>query len=145
MNFEHYRLAEMLGRKSVFAIDTGTWILRNNTIPIVINYKGSSAGSWLGVASDVITFYHGATFAAKAADATDWTNGQIDCTAAANDTYGELMIINAAFFVEKEKEPDFDRQVQLLDEKYCQEVTFKYVGPLPPFNFVNISINTEDY
>ncbi|PKL50080.1 MAG: gas vesicle synthesis GvpLGvpF [Planctomycetes bacterium HGW-Planctomycetes-1] len=62
-----------------------------------------------------------------------------------NDTYGELMIINAAFFVEKEKEPDFDQQVQILDEKYSQEVTFNYVGPLPPFNFVNISINTEDY
>lgn len=62
-----------------------------------------------------------------------------------NDTYGELMIVNAAFFVEKAKEADFDQQVRLLDEKYGKEVTFKYVGPLPPFNFVNISINTEDY
>lgn len=62
-----------------------------------------------------------------------------------NDTYGELMIINAAFFVEKAKEADFDQQVQLLDDKYSEKATFKYVGPLPPFNFVNISINTEDY
>jgi hypothetical protein len=62
-----------------------------------------------------------------------------------NDTYGELMIINAAFFVEKAKEADFDQQVQLLDEAYGEKATFKYVGPLPPFNFVNISINTEDY
>jgi len=62
-----------------------------------------------------------------------------------NDTYGELMIINAAFFVEKEKEADFDQQVQQLGDKYSEKVTFKYVGPLPPFNFVNISINTEDY
>jgi hypothetical protein len=62
-----------------------------------------------------------------------------------NDTYGELMIINAAFFVEKEKEADFDRQVQQLGDKYSDKVTFKYVGPLPPFNFVNITINTEDY
>ena len=62
-----------------------------------------------------------------------------------NDTYGELMIINAAFFVEKGKEADFDQQVQQLGGKYSQKVTLKYVGPLPPFNFVNISINTEDY
>jgi len=62
-----------------------------------------------------------------------------------NDTYGELMIVNAAFFVEKAKEADFDQHVRLLDEKYDGNVTFKYVGPLPPFNFVNISINTEDY
>jgi len=62
-----------------------------------------------------------------------------------NDTYGELMIVNAAFFVEKEKEADFDQQVQQLDDKYGEKVTFRYVGPLPPFNFVNIMINTEDY
>jgi hypothetical protein len=62
-----------------------------------------------------------------------------------NDTYGELMIINAAFFVEKEKEADFDQQVHQLGDKYSEKVTFKYVGPLPPFNFVNIRINTEDY
>jgi hypothetical protein len=62
-----------------------------------------------------------------------------------NDTYGELMVINAAFFVEKKKEADFDRQVQMLDDKYSEKVTFKYVGSLPPFNFVNIRINTEDY
>jgi hypothetical protein len=62
-----------------------------------------------------------------------------------NDTYGELMIINAAFFVEKEKEADFDQQVQQLGDKYSEKVTLKYVGPLPPFNFVNITINTEDY
>ncbi len=62
-----------------------------------------------------------------------------------NDTYGNMMIINAAFFVEKAKEKDFDEQIRLLDEKYGKRVTFKYVGPLPPFNFVNISINTEDY
>jgi len=62
-----------------------------------------------------------------------------------NDTYGELMIINAAFFVEKEKETDFDQQVQQLGDKYSEKVTFKYVGPLPPFNFVNLVIETGKY
>jgi len=62
-----------------------------------------------------------------------------------NDTYGEMMIVNAAFFVEGQKEADFDQQVKQLDDKYSEKVIFKYVGPLPPFNFVNIAINTEDY
>jgi len=62
-----------------------------------------------------------------------------------NNPYGELMIINAAFLVEKEKEAEFDRQVQELVNKYGEKGNFKYVGPLPPFNFVNITINTEDY
>jgi len=62
-----------------------------------------------------------------------------------NDTYGELMIINAAFFVEKSKEDDFDRQVYELGDRYGERTRFKYVGPLPPFNFVNIVIETEKY
>jgi hypothetical protein len=55
------------------------------------------------------------------------------------------MIVNAAFFVERKREADFDRQVQILDDKYAGKVIFRYVGPLPPFNFVSIRIDTEDY
>ncbi|MBU1260418.1 GvpL/GvpF family gas vesicle protein [bacterium] len=62
-----------------------------------------------------------------------------------NNPYGELMIINAAFLVEKEKEADFDRQVQELSNKYGEKVNFKYVGLLPPFNFVNLVIETGKY
>ena len=35
-----------------------------------------------------------------------------------NSTYGELMIVNAAFFVPKCRETDFDRSVQELGAKY---------------------------
>ncbi len=62
-----------------------------------------------------------------------------------NDTYGELMIVNAAFFVERKREAEFDRQVQMLDNKYAGKVIFRYVGSLPPFNFVSIRIDTGDY
>jgi len=62
-----------------------------------------------------------------------------------NDPYGELMIINAAFLVEKEKEAEFDNQVQALGDKYDEEVKFKFVGSLPPFNFVNLVIETGKY
>jgi len=63
----------------------------------------------------------------------------------ANDTYGELMIINAAFLVHKEKEPEFDCDVEGLVDKYDEKMRFKYVGTLPPFNFVNLVIDTEKY
>jgi hypothetical protein len=62
-----------------------------------------------------------------------------------NNTYGERMIINAAFLIEKERETEFDEKVQELSERYGEKIKFKYVGTLPPFNFVNIEINTEDY
>ncbi len=32
-----------------------------------------------------------------------------------------------------------------IKDKYGDKITFKYVGTLPPFNFVNIEINTGDY
>ncbi|MBA4391859.1 MAG: gas vesicle synthesis GvpLGvpF [Syntrophus sp. (in: bacteria)] len=60
-----------------------------------------------------------------------------------NNTYGELMIINAAFLVTKEKEKDFDVEVQGLADRFGDKVRFKYVGTLPPFNFVNLVISME--
>lgn len=58
-----------------------------------------------------------------------------------NSTYGELMIVNAAFLVTKEKEKDFDTEVQGLADRFGEKVRFKYVGTLPPFNFVNLVIS----
>jgi hypothetical protein len=62
-----------------------------------------------------------------------------------NDTYGELMILNAAFFVPRCREADFDRQVQGLGEKYAESAKLKYVGTMPPFNFVTLMIQMEKY
>ena len=62
-----------------------------------------------------------------------------------NNTYGELMIVNAAFFVPKGREADFDRTVQELGAKYEGRATLKYVGTMPPFNFVTLMIQMEKY
>ncbi len=53
------------------------------------------------------------------------------------------MILNAAFLIQEVKEPEFDEAVNELDKKYGDIMTFKYVGTLPPYNFVNLSINTK--
>ncbi len=60
-----------------------------------------------------------------------------------NSNYGELMILSAAFLVEHDKEAGFDKLVEQLDAKYGNRIKFKYVGTLPPFNFVNLVINTD--
>ena len=62
-----------------------------------------------------------------------------------NNTYGELMIISAAFLVQKDKEPEFDQKVEELNTKFGDRMKFKYVGTLPPFNFVNLVIETGKY
>ena len=62
-----------------------------------------------------------------------------------NNGYGERMIINAAFLVNKDKESEFDQKIQELDVHYGNKIKFKYVGTLPPFNFVNLVIETGNY
>lgn len=60
-----------------------------------------------------------------------------------NDNFGEMMILNSAFLIRNVVEPEFDQAVNDLDEKYGNFMTFKYVGTLPPYNFVNLVINTK--
>jgi hypothetical protein len=62
-----------------------------------------------------------------------------------NAPYGELMIISAAFLVENAKEAEFDQNVQALADKSGDKIKFKYTGTLPPFNFVNLVIETGKY
>ena len=69
----------------------------------------------------------------------------LSCDVKVNDNYGELMIIKAAFLVERHREEEFDRTVNELAEKYVEKIRFKYVGTLPPFNFVNLVIETGNY
>ncbi len=61
-----------------------------------------------------------------------------------NDNYGERMILNAAFLINSKKEPEFDKTIFALDEKYGKLLLFKYVGTLPPYNFVNLTINIRE-
>ena len=60
----------------------------------------------------------------------------------ANKPIGEKMILNAAFLVSRDREPDFDAKVKEIDTKY-ENLKFKYTGPWPPYNFVNIRLKLE--
>ncbi|MBI5417087.1 GvpL/GvpF family gas vesicle protein [Candidatus Poribacteria bacterium] len=62
-----------------------------------------------------------------------------------NPTMGDNMFINAAFLVDKGREKEFDNIVDDLNEEYSDRTKFKYVGPLPIFNFVNITIYPEEW
>ncbi len=58
----------------------------------------------------------------------------------ANKTIGDKMIMNSAFLIEREREPDFERSVQEAAAKYDGTLSFKYSGPWPPYNFVQIRL-----
>lgn len=48
------------------------------------------------------------------------------------------MIINESFLVARDQEAEFDREVNRLAEEYEGRLTFKYIGPMPPYSFVNL-------
>jgi len=60
-----------------------------------------------------------------------------------NKTFTDRMILNAAFLVDKQREKEFDEAIHKLDEEMGQKVIFKYVGPVPPYNFVDIVVNWD--
>lgn len=60
-----------------------------------------------------------------------------------NNVLGDMNILNAAFLVEQEKQVEFDEAVNALVGRYESEVQFKYVGPTPTFNFVEIVIKWD--
>jgi hypothetical protein len=59
-----------------------------------------------------------------------------------NKAIGDKMIMNAAFLVQREQEPAFDRRIKDIASNY-DKLTFKYTGPWPPYNFVNIRLKLE--
>jgi hypothetical protein len=59
-----------------------------------------------------------------------------------NRAIGDKMIMNAAFLVQREKEPEFDRRIKEIASQF-DKLTFRYTGPWPPYNFVNIRLKLE--
>lgn len=60
-----------------------------------------------------------------------------------NQPIGDKMIMNAAFLVDRNREAEFDSVVNKIAKKYGKRLKFKYTGPWPPYNFVNIRLKLE--
>ena len=52
--------------------------------------------------------------------------------------FGDKMVLNAAFLVERPREAEFDQGVASLGEERGHRLMIRYVGPEPPFNFANL-------
>jgi hypothetical protein len=59
-----------------------------------------------------------------------------------NKPIGDKMIMNAAFLISRDQEGAFDAKVKNIASKF-ERLTFKYTGPWPPYNFVNIRLKLE--
>jgi hypothetical protein len=70
--------------------------------------------------------------------------GQLAQRIRENEALGDRMVVNAAFLVNKSKEPEFDEVVSKLDEQFVERVAIKYIGSAPPYNFVNIMVDWKE-
>lgn len=61
-----------------------------------------------------------------------------------NPEITDRMVLNAAFLLEAERQPAFDAELQALDAEMGRRLIFKYVGPVPPYNFVSIVIRWDE-
>ncbi|MBA4156714.1 MAG: GvpL/GvpF family gas vesicle protein [Gemmatimonadetes bacterium] len=60
-----------------------------------------------------------------------------------NKPIGDRMIMNAAFLITRDNERPFDERVKEVSRRYEGLLNFKYTGPWPPYNFVNIKLKLE--
>ena len=65
---------------------------------------------------------------------------QLSSDSCLNMTYGDDMLLNVAFLVDRVREKEFDGEVEELAARYNGRIEFKYVGPVPPYSFVNIVV-----
>jgi hypothetical protein len=56
----------------------------------------------------------------------------------------ELMVLNGSFLVDRENEPAFDDAVQQIAAPREGRMLFRYIGPLPPANFVTVSVEPSE-
>ncbi len=60
-----------------------------------------------------------------------------------NKCFGDGMLLNAAFLVEKPRVQEFDAAIDTLAKQHERRMRFKYVGPVPPCNFVELVISWQ--
>lgn len=56
---------------------------------------------------------------------------------------GDTMLLNAAFLVAGEREKEFDVAVASLGDAQGGRLVFNYVGPLPPYSFINLAFEAR--
>lgn len=62
------------------------------------------------------------------------------CEVKTSAPISDHMIVNASFLVERTEEPALEAEIKTLDTVLGKNVLFRYVGPVPPYNFVNITL-----
>jgi hypothetical protein len=58
-----------------------------------------------------------------------------------NQIYGDMNLVNVAFLITREQEQAFDLKMQELEKAYGTRKQLRYIGPVAPYNFVEVVVN----
>ena len=61
-----------------------------------------------------------------------------------NALVADEMVMNIAFLIQREKQEDFDGQVRGINEAFNDQISFRVIGPLPPYSFSTVEIRRPD-
>jgi len=57
------------------------------------------------------------------------------------DNYGDAMFVNGDFLIDQDKQELFDGQLNQIAQLYGARAYFKYIGPMPPYDFIQIFVD----
>ena len=67
---------------------------------------------------------------------------RISFKAKEKDLKSDEMVLNAAFLIDRKFEKEFDFFLEEMSQEHKLRFRFKYVGPSPAYNFVNLNIKS---
>lgn len=62
-----------------------------------------------------------------------------------HDLMDDKMVLNSAFFVRRDRQGEFDNQVEQLNAQFDDSLDFRCVGPLPPYSFYTLEVRVTDF
>ena len=70
---------------------------------------------------------------------------KIAADVATNPLMDETMVLNVALLIDKTASDTLSRELDVLDQEFGGRLTFRCVGPLPPYSFATVEVQTPTF
>jgi hypothetical protein len=71
--------------------------------------------------------------------------GKVALDLVVNPPMDDSMVANVALLIDEAGQEALDRQLELLDEEFEGQLTFRCVGPLPPYSFATVEVEVPSF
>ncbi len=62
-----------------------------------------------------------------------------------HDLMDDTMILNSAFLIDKDRQDEFEQQVEHVNNEFEDKLNFRCVGPLPPYSFYTLEVKKPQF